>query len=152
MRRTATIGTLGVIAALALALAASGSGEPAKGAEVIRATGEITSQEFVDSPPGGESAGDLLVFTEPLFRSGRRIGEITGSCTMITPPARFQCRAIAKLRRGSLVVAANVDEASEGRSTGAITGGTGRFRRARGTVTVEPIAEGRERITYRVFD
>jgi hypothetical protein len=92
------------------------------------------------------------VFTEPLFQSGRRIGEITGSCTLISLPADFQCRAIAKLREGSLVVAANVGEASEGRSTGAITGGTGRFRRARGTVTVEPIAEGRERITYRVLD
>jgi len=150
MRRIATVGALGAVAAVAaLAMATSGSGKAAKGAEEIRVLGEITAQHFIDNPPVGESAGDLVVFTERVSLSGRTIGEITGRCFLITPPASFQCSALAKLPKGTLTQVANV---GEGPAKGAITGGTGRFRRARGTFRVEPIAEGRERITYRVLD
>jgi hypothetical protein len=55
MRRVTTIAALA--AAAALALAASGSGKPATGAKVIRATGEITSQEPVDSRPAVSPPG-----------------------------------------------------------------------------------------------
>jgi hypothetical protein len=133
----------------ALALAASGSGEPAKGPKVIGVLGQITAIHPVDNPPMGASAGDSNVFTEDLFRRGRRIGRTTGSCFVITPPASFQCTAIAKLPGGKLMLLTDV---AEGPATGAIIGGTGRYRRARGTFRVEPIGKDRERITYRVRD
>ena len=150
MRRITTIGTLGAAALAALALATSGSGEPAKGPKEIRVMGQVTAIHPVDNPPAGPSAGDLNTFTEDLFRRGKRVGRTTGACFVITPPASFQCTAIAKLRKGQLMLSTNI---GEGPAKGAITGGTGRFRRARGTFTVEPIEpieEGRERITYRV--
>ena len=150
MRRIATVGALGAVAAVAaLAMAASGSGKAAKGAKEIRVLGEITAIHPVDNPPTGSSAGDSNVFTEDLFRGGRRIGRTTGSCFVITPPASFQCTAIAKLPGGKLTLLTNV---AEGPATGAITGGTGRYSRARGTFRVEQLGEGRERITYRIHD
>jgi hypothetical protein len=150
MRRITTIWVLGAaVAPWALPLGASCSGEPAKGPKVITVRGEITGTHAVDSPPAGPSAGDHSVFTEDLFGTGRRIGRTTGSCVVITPPASFQCTAIASLPEGQLTLLANI---AEGPATGAITGGTGRYRKARGTFRVEPIGEGRERITYRVFD
>jgi hypothetical protein len=88
------------------------------------------------------------VFTENLSQAGRRVGELTGSCPLIRPPAQFQCSAIAQLRGGDIALTGNVAEG--GSSKGAITGGTGRYRRARGTFAATPVAEGRERITIRV--
>jgi hypothetical protein len=150
MKRISTGLAVAAIAGLgAFAAAASGSGDPGRQASAIRLQGEITGQQLVDNPPAGESAGDLAVFTEHLSRAGRRIGEMTGSCVLIAPPAQFQCSAVAELPGGDLALTANVDEG--GASKGAITGGTGGYRRARGTFAVEPVAEGRERITIRVL-
>jgi hypothetical protein len=148
MKRTSMLAALTAVAGVGgLAATASGSGDPAAG--MIRLDGEITAQQFVDNAPAGPSAGDLAVFTERLSRAGRRFGQMTGSCVLITPPATFQCSAIAELPGGDLVLTANV---SEGRpSKGAITGGTGRYRRARGTFVTRLVAEGRERITIRVL-
>lgn len=150
MRRLAAVTAVGATAALVgLALATSGSGTLAERAKPkqIRVIGEFTGLDPVDTGPPGESAGDLFVFTEDLFRSGRNVGRSTGSCVLITPPASFQCQAIAELRKGSLTLTTNI---GEGPATGAITGGTGKYRRAGGTFRVEPIDEGHERITYRV--
>lgn len=150
MKRISTLVALAAVTGLvALAAFASGSGDPGREAKTIRLPGEITSQHLVDNPPTGESAGDLAVFTERLSRAGRRIGEMTGSCVLIAPPARFQCSAIAELPEGDVAMTAIVPEG--GASNGAITGETGRYRRARGTFAVNPITEGRERITMRVL-
>ncbi len=150
MKRISMLAALMAVAGVAaLAASASGSGERATEAKTIRLEGEITAQQLVDNPPAGESAGDLGVFTENLSRAGRRIGELTGSCVLIRPPAYFQCSAIAQLPEGDLALTANVAEG--GRSKGAVTGGTGRYRRARGTFAAKPVAEGRERITIRVL-
>ena len=150
MKRISMLAALMAVAGVAaLAASASGSGERATEAKTIRLEGEITAQQPVDNPPAGESAGDLAVFTENLSRAGQRIGELTGSCVLIRPPAYFQCSAIAQLPEGDLALTANVAEG--GRSKGAVTGGTGRYRRARGTFAAKPVAEGRERITIRVL-
>jgi hypothetical protein len=150
MKRISMLAALTAVAGVAaLAASASGSDERATEAKTIRLEGEITAQQPVDNPPAGESAGDLGVFTENLSRAGRRIGEMTGSCVLIRPPAHFQCSAIAQLPEGDLALTANVAEG--GRSKGAVTGGTGRYRRARGTFVAKPVAEGRERITIRVL-
>ncbi len=148
MRHLRTFGLLVAATAVAVpTLTCSGSSQPAKGAAEIQVLGLITEQHVVDNPPAGESAGDLVVFGETLFRSGRQVGRTTGTCIVITPPASFQCTAIAKLPKGQLMLASNVGEEP---ATGAITGGTGRYSEARGTFRVEPISEGRERITYRI--
>jgi hypothetical protein len=149
MKHIRTLAALAIVAALAApAVAASGSGDERTDPDVIRVEAEVVARQSVDNPPAGESAGDLEVFTQQLSRGGRQVGRISGTCVVISPPAAFQCRAIAELPRGSLVLAANL---GEGPATGAITGGTGRYRRARGSFLVEPVAEGRERITFRVL-
>jgi hypothetical protein len=148
MKRIRTLAALAIVAGLATpAVAASGSGDQRKGPEVIRVDAEVIAGQSVDNPPAGESAGDLEVFTQRLTRGGNQVGRLTGTCVVISPPAAFQCRAIAELARGSLALAANL---GEGPATGAITGGTGRYRRARGSVLVVPVADGRERITFQV--
>lgn len=148
MKRIRTLAALGIAAGLAApAVAASGSDEHRR-PEVIRVEAEVIAGQSVDNPPAGASAGDLEVFTQRLARGGRELGRITGTCVVISPPAAFQCRAIAELPKGSLALVANL---GEGPATGAITGGTRRYRRARGSFLVEPIAEGRERITFNVL-
>jgi hypothetical protein len=150
MKRNSMLGALAAVAGVgALAASASGSDKPGAEANTLRLEGEITAQRLVDNPPAGESAGDLAAITENLSRGGTRIGELTGSCVLIRPPAGFQCSAIAELPGGDLALTANVGEG--GASEGAITGGTGRYRRARGSFAAKPVAEGRERITIRVL-
>jgi hypothetical protein len=87
--------------------------------------------------PTGFSAGDEVIFTNPLVQEGKRVGKIRVVCTATQSAgsesfaaAHFVCSGIAKIPGGSLVVAA---ELSEGATEGAIIGGSGRYAGARGT-------------------
>lgn len=152
MNRKQTIAALaGVAALLTLGVATNGSAEQAQSSATIRVQSELTAMNRVDNAPAGESAGDLFVFTERLSRGGRRIGRITRSCVLVQPPALFECTFTAALAGGRLAVSEQADLTKKA-FTGAITGGTGRYRRARGTVLVNVVGEGREVITFHVLD
>jgi allene oxide cyclase len=93
---------------------------------------------FVDDPPAGESVGDRFALDDSLFdaTNTRRVGRTFSVCTQIgTSPTFFQCVVTVVIGNDSLEAQGGFDLATTA-STLAITGGTGRYRRARGEVIV----------------
>ena len=139
--------SLAVVCAVAAAGIASADGRPAAAHHrtftLIEHEGPFS---FVDLPPvqnrGDRSvtAGDLLVLPNPLTRpDGSKAGTLYAACTVIdartsVDTAIFHCSGSYVLRRGTLVLSATGAVASAPTLNLAITGGTGAYARARGTV------------------
>jgi hypothetical protein len=114
----------------------------------IRATSHIDQVHVVDNAPSGDSPGDMLVFTEKLFNSrGKQIGTDAASCVRLFDVSSL-CTGTYKLPGGRLMVQL-LQPGPTGSYDQAITGGTGRFAGARGTVTVDQQATG-DRFTFKI--
>jgi hypothetical protein len=96
----------------------------------VRETATFTSQ--VDQPPSGPSAGDTFTFTGTLV--GDRSGTEQGSCTFVTATSA-QCSISAFLANGQLVFDGRLPF-DQTHFQVPLTGGTGRFARARGFADV----------------
>ena len=100
-------------------------------------------------------AGDVLAFTNPLVREdGTRAGRFHTSCVTTIGAADFRrslltCTGVMELTDGTITFAAVLR--SDGRAvTAAVTGGTGTYDGARGSVTSTPIRGGsRDVVTLR---
>ncbi len=109
---------------------------------------------FVDNAPmskaKGEpsaSLGDLIVFTNPLTnRAGKRVGRLYMHCTAVVATQRadkaaFTCEGILGLGGGTLTVQAFLPHAGV-TVYGTVTGGTGAYANARGTLVSKPTKLG----------
>jgi hypothetical protein len=140
------VATLGVVGAMALSPASSA--RPGGGIIILHARSQVEDVQFVDNAPQGQSAGDVLVFTERLLDArGRRIGSDAATCTLLFD-GRSLCTGTYVLRGGQLMVQL-IQPGPEGTYTQAITGGTGRFAHATGTVRVDQ-RPGGDRFTFRI--
>lgn len=82
--------------------------------------------QLIDSGDSGDSAGDLLVFDQPLLNSDMQaIGNNSGTCIRIRPAHSFQCQWTLSLPKGSITVAGR--EFDTGTSMLSIVGGTGDY-------------------------
>ena len=91
---------------------------------------------FVDDPPAGDSAGDRLTFDDPLFNATntRQVGKVLAVCTQVgTSLTLFHCDVTVAIANDSLALQGRFD-ATMTTSTFAVTGGTGRYNKARGEV------------------
>jgi hypothetical protein len=141
MKRRSTIGlaVLALVPVAAVAVTASARPRTAVRANAItlRLRSQLEHVHYVDNPPAGRSPGDVLVFTERLLNStGRQVGSDAASCMLL-----FDQRSLCTgtyLLPGGQVMAQLLQPSLTGTLTyaQAITGGTGRFARASGTVTV----------------
>jgi hypothetical protein len=103
-----------------------------------------TTQQLVDLGQAGDSPGDALVFAGDTFtrKGGARRGRVGGTCTTTStgPTGEALCTLTFSLADGHLVAEGLVRTADlfGGKSqTFAITGGTRRFRHARGQGTIQ---------------
>lgn len=87
--------------------------------------------------PSSISAGDEVIFTNPMEQEGKLVGKVRVACIATQSAssasftaAHFVCSGVAKIPGGSLIVAA---ELGNGATEGAITGGTGKYAGARGS-------------------
>ena len=130
------------------AVVALPAGSAAAKTITIKATSKLANARFVDTGAPGDSPGDLLVFTEKLFDAkGRQIGSDAASCVRLFD-ATSLCTGTYKLKGGQLMVQL-LQPGPTGVYDQAITGGTGRFRGARGTVTVDQQPTG-DRFTFKI--
>jgi hypothetical protein len=157
---------LGVLVILVLAVvslpAASASSSPTRSSagedkkvEVIRVT-EVTVQEaFIDVGEEGDSVGDYFVFSSDLFRHGKKVGTDGGTGTFVrVEPDAFTVHfaAAAELPKGQITTQ-GLGTLTDGPLDFelAITGGTGRYRTAHGTLSVEDIGESETVLTFRII-
>jgi hypothetical protein len=110
--------------------------------------------DFVDQVPMSKSkgepsasAGDLIVFTNPLTdRTGKRIGRLYVHCTALVAArsankAPFACEGVLTLAGGTLSVQTFLAHAGA-TVHGIVTGGTGSYANARGTLRSQPTKTG----------
>jgi hypothetical protein len=152
--------TMGVgVLALVLGAAAVGANPfaTASNPERIDIIARATAiNDFVDVGPAGPSPGDIYVFVDDVFLASapnQRVGQALGRCAVIDPASvRLGCSITTSLRGGDIVTDGTLTNAPGGTSTGAITGGTGRFRNARGESVLDlgPPA-GPHRATFRLI-
>jgi allene oxide cyclase len=133
-------GKLGLLAAAgtvsALALVVSLVSVSAAGPNVTRVAviEHATTDTVVDLTTNGDSTGDLLTFHNELFDSGNDdvVGTNQGECVRIEVGVSWECRWINFLEGGSITVEGPFFD--DGPSALAITGGTGAYRGARGSM------------------
>ncbi len=90
--------------------------------------------QLIDTGEPGDSAGDILVFDQPLLDiEMEKIGNNSGVCIRIRAGHSFQCQWTLTLDDGTIQVAGR--EFDQGTSNISITGGTGRYAGIRGAMT-----------------
>lgn len=93
-----------------------------------------TTDTEVDLTANGDSTGDLLTFHNELFDAANAnvVGTDQGDCVRIEVGMSWECRWINFLEDGSITVEGPFFD--DGPSALAITGGTGAYRGARGSL------------------
>jgi allene oxide cyclase len=136
MKRLLTLIALAAAAALAVTLAAGSTGAASSGGgKRIHVFERATTDTLVDLPPTDEdSLGDTLTFANEVFdaRSGEKVGSDQGQCVRTVVGEAWECYWTTFLPRGQITVEGPFYDAAD--STLAITGGTGAYRNARGTM------------------
>ena len=96
-------------------------------------TKRYVTAEPIDIGKQGDSAGDMLVSTARVFNSaGNRVGRDEAFCIRTVAAGPFSCHATSLLRDGRIYYAVRGEP--DGSARGAITGGTGRYLGAGGSV------------------
>jgi hypothetical protein len=135
---------LALVGCVALLVAFTGSAAAATTTLTFKEPEKGSTFAFVDNAPKAQrkhgfptkfSPGDEFVFTNPMEMEGKQVGRLRVVC-IATSTARkpeaagFICHGIAKLSNGTLVFVAML---SEGKTEGAIVGGSGAYAGARGS-------------------
>ncbi|HEX6230655.1 MAG TPA: allene oxide cyclase family protein [Actinomycetota bacterium] len=96
-----------------------------------------TTDTFVDLTANGDSTGDLLTFHNEVFDADDQevVGVSHGDCVRIEVGVSWQCRWTTTFEDGSIAVEGPFYDASP--SVLAITGGTGVYRGARGSMRLK---------------
>ena len=128
----------GVLAGAALlAIPWEGTSDAGTGPAIIPITDRQLTQKRVDLPPRGTSPGDVEIVRHRLFdRTSAKnvIGRSELVCTFVDNRRSRSCRGTYILPRGKIVVAGSIQYHQF--YVLAVTGGTGLFDNARGTVSV----------------
>jgi Allene oxide cyclase len=122
------------LAGLAIvAVAGAGSSSHATFTVVERATTDTVT----DTGEKGDSAGDILTFANSVYDSAntKKVGSDNGYCVRTVVGTSWECFWTTFLSGGQITVEGPFLDA--GPSTLAITGGTGKYSRARGSMDLE---------------
>ena len=156
------LGAAVMASSLALAATGQGTSRHERHAQTIRLTASTFDSRDLDLGPTGPTLGDYFVVTEDLFRHGKKVGTDDGTCTItrIEPkkgtPKRgaLTCATTFVLPQGQIAVygtrSAELASQKPPNFVLAITGGTGVYRRARGTVHIVDLNESDSRVTLRL--
>jgi hypothetical protein len=138
MRRSAAFAAIGGILVTGAVFAATSAGGSLTGS-TIRLYEHDTSQANIDLGAAGDSAGDQFLFAGDAFKrkGGTQIGRASGTCTTMSTGAvgEVLCAVSFSLRDGQIATQGMFVAADlfGGKTVSfPITGGTGRYRGARG--------------------
>jgi hypothetical protein len=119
-------------------LAAALSTTPALAAEQIKVVERPVGETTVDLGAKGDSVGDLLVFANGIFDAANKtqIGRDQGYCVRTIVGKSWECFWTLTLKAGQITVEGPFLD--EGDSLFAVTGGTGKYAGARGSMKLHP--------------
>jgi hypothetical protein len=143
--------TLAVAGGAALAVTAHGQGQPPRTITLRGGPAAERDIKQIDVAPHGTSLGDRTLAAETLRRGGAPIGRALVDCTALDASYQGQTCAVTLLTREGQLTAqgasANRALPGSGGDPGtaqvyAITGGTGRYLGATGTLRVRSTSKG----------
>jgi allene oxide cyclase len=145
MRRVAvTVVSLAVaVAVVATVSARAGGGHdggPPGG--VFTVIEHATTDATTDTGAPGDSAGDVLTFANDVFdgADAHKVGTDQGYCVRVVAGSSYECTWTTTLAGGQITVAGPFLDAGD--STLAVTGGTGRYAAARGSMKLHGLENG----------
>jgi hypothetical protein len=142
MRRTLFGAALAAVVMLAVvagssALATSQNHGNGQGL-TIKVVERATTDALLDNAPKGDSVGDTLAFGNVIYDASNTtaVGSDGGQCVRTVPGVSWECAWTNTFKNGQITVEGPFLDAGD--STLAITGGTGAFRNAGGTMDLHP--------------
>jgi len=134
MGKRATVVAAAVVCATALVISMVSVSVAGPNIVRIAVIEHATTDTVIDLTANGDSTGDLLTFHNEVFDEDNVtvIGTSHGECIRIEVGVSWQCRWTTSLEVGAITVEGPFFDASP--SVLAITGGTGEFRAARGSM------------------
>ena len=135
------IGAAAVLAVGVSVAVTSIGGAQTGGERTLKFVEKGGSAKFLDLPPKANrrhphgSAGDEFLFSSPLYdaASNARDGTVIAHCVQEPGVTLFDCQGEAKLKDGTMSLCGLINESSL-RQTISVTGGTGAYEGARGSV------------------
>jgi hypothetical protein len=133
------------VAAVALLVAGlvAQAGADARRTVTMTVIEHATTDKVTDTGKAGDSAGDLLTFHNKVYDEADavQVGTDIGDCVRINPKrGSWECRWTTNLEGGSITVEGPFYDTKD--STLAITGGTGVYVTARGSMDITPAPSG----------
>jgi len=126
-----------VLGALSIMIGVVGASASTSAGKTIKVVERAETDAVIDLGASGDSIGDMLAFGNDIYNASntKKIGRDEGSCIRTNPGLAWECSWTTILSHGSLTVSGPFyDDLRD--SQLAITGGTGRYRNARGTMTL----------------
>lgn len=154
------LGTMAAVIAVAVLAASSvapatghgGGGHHGDDRHTIKVLSVNTEESFVDVGEPDLSQGDAFIFTSDLTKHGRAAGHTGVVCTITsTATEESQCVGTAALRGGQIAIQgllAGEPEVFEF----PITGGTGAYEGAGGTLEVRELSDTEELLIFHLVD
>jgi allene oxide cyclase len=126
--------TMGRIAALAATLLAL----PVMAAEQIKVVERPVGETSIDLGTKGDTVGDMLVFANGVFDPANttQIGTDQGYCVRTIVGKSWECNWTLTLKAGQITVEGPFMDAGD--SSFAVTGGTGKYVGAKGSMKLHP--------------
>jgi hypothetical protein len=125
----------------------------ARADETITVIEHATSDTTIDLGAKGDSVGDTLVFANDIYdaQDANKIGTDQGSCARTVVGKSWECAWTVFLPDGQIVVEGPFYDSGD--TTLAITGGTGKYAGATGSMTLKARDNGTEyEFTYDIND
>lgn len=130
----------GAVVAVSTGMAAGASPSPAAPSPAHRQNFTVVehadTDTVIDLGAKGDSIGDTLAFGNPIYNAAntKRIGRDQGQCVRTNPGSSYECEWTLLLAHGQIVVQGPFYDTKD--SVLAVTGGTGRYRTARGQMVL----------------
>jgi allene oxide cyclase len=111
---------------------------PALAAEQIKVVEHPVGETTVDLGAKGDSIGDLLVFSNAVFDAANKtqVGTDQGYCVRTIVGKSWECFWTLTLKAGQITIEGPFMD--EGDSLFAVTGGTGKYTGAKGSMKLHP--------------
>ena len=121
-----------------LAALAAFTALPALAAEQIKLVERPVGETTVDLGAKGDSVGDLLVFANGVFDAANQaqVGTDQGYCVRTVVGKSWECMWTLTLKSGQITIEGPFSDAGD--SLFAVTGGTGKYAGAKGSMKLHP--------------
>ena len=135
MKKFALLGALVAAIVVGATLASSAGNKTVTAPMTVKVIEHATTDVVIDTGRPGDTTGDLLTWHNAVFNADntKKAGHDQGDCIRISPTAgTWECRWTTWVLGGSITVEGPFYDTRD--NTIAITGGTGMFNNARGTM------------------